>query len=285
MSPPAGRGVTLVETVVATVLSCLAIAAIHGLLLRAGRFYRAQPQILDVQRGVRAVAQLLAAELRGLDATDGDVIAMSDTSLTVKAPRALGILCASADALSGRVTIADRLTHAFRAIDPARDSVLLFSEGDTLRLDDDRWVRAGVGAVAAAACPDGAPGTRLTVTPAGGAADLETVRAGAPLRSFEVVRYRLYEDASREWWLGQQSYGGSWSATTPLAGPLRPGDGLRFGFAGADGAPATTPASVRLIRLEVRGRSLRTIAVAGRRAGPFVDSLSAVIALRNGARP
>jgi hypothetical protein len=285
VTAPPCRGVTLAETLVATVLSGVVVAALHGVLLRGQRFYRAQPQILEVQRGVRAVALLLPAELRGLDASDGDIVAMSDTALTVKAPRALGIVCGEPDLSAGRVTVSDRLLFAFRAIDPARDSALLFRDGDTLRAADDRWIRAGVAGVGAAPCPDGSPGTRLSVTSAGGAAELEGVRAGAPLRTFEMVRYRLYVDGSRTWWLGLQSYTGGWSATTPLAGPLRARDGLRLGFADVDGAPTTVPAAVRRILLSIRGRSLRTIDDAGRRGGSFEDSVFTTVSLRNGARP
>ena len=279
------RGVTLVETLVVTVLAGVAVAVAQGSLWRAQRFYRSQPQVLDVQRGLRAAAELLAAELRGLDPSDGDIVAISDTAITIKVPRALGILCAPPDGASGRVLLADRLTFGFRAVDPARDSALLFREGDTLRADDDRWVRAGVGAVSTAACPDGSPGTRLVLAAAAGAADLAGVFAGAPLRTFEVVRYRLYEDGSRTWWLGQQSYGGGWSATTPLAGPLRARDGLRLTYTDAAGAPTMDPTAVRAIGVTVRGRSLRPVDTPGRRSGAFVDSLTTAVAPRNGARP
>jgi hypothetical protein len=123
------------------------------------------------------------------------------------------------------------------------------------------------------------------VTPAGGAAELEGVHAGAPLRVFEVIRYRIYEDGSHAWWLGLQSFSGGWSATTPLAGPLRARDGLRFGFTDASGMPTASPAAVRRVLLSVRGRSQRPSAVAGRRSGPVEDSISTSVWLRNGARP
>ena len=285
MRTPPRRGVTLAETLVATVLAGVVVAALYGVVLRAQRLSRAQPQILDVQRGVRAVALLLPAELRELDPSDGDIVALSDTAVTVKAARAHGIVCGEPDVAGGRVTVSDRLLYSFRAVDATRDSVLLFREGDTLVATDDRWLRAGVTGAGTAACPDGAPGTRLTVTPAGGTADLEGVHAGAPLRTFEMVRYRLYEDGSHAWWLGLQTHSGAWSATTPLAGPLRARDGLRFAFVDAGGLPTGSAPAVRRILLSVRGRSRRAIDVAGRRAGPFEDSVFTSVSLRNGARP
>ncbi len=284
MSPRRARGVTLAETLVATVLTAAAVAVAQGAVARAQRFFRGQPQVLDVQRGIRTAAQVLVAELRGLDPGDGDLVAISDTAVTLKAPRALGVVCAPPDTVTGRVTLADRLTYAFRAVDPARDSALVLAEGDTLRDDDDRWVRARVAAAGPATCPDGAPATRLTLATAGGGADLAGVRAGAPVRTFEMVRYRLYEDGSRTWWLGQQSLSGAWSATTPLAGPLRPRDGLHLTWLDRADAVTTDPAAVRRIAVAVRGRSLRPLAVAGRVPGPFQDSLATAVAPRNGAR-
>jgi len=277
-------GFSLVELVVAVIIAGVIAAALHGVLLVGQRFYRAQPQILDVQRNVRSITQVLPAELRGLDAGDGDIVAMSDTALTLKTTRALGILCAAPETSAGRVTVGDDLLFGYRAIDPARDSVLLFREGDTLLESDDRWLRAQVTAVGSARCPDGSAGTRLTLALAGGGTELLGVTSGAPLFAFEVIRYRLYEDGARTWWLGLQSYSGGWSATSPLAGPLRPRDGLRFDYVDAAGAAAGTRTAVRQVLLTVRGRSLQRIEAAGRRSGPYQDSLSARVFLRNSVR-
>jgi hypothetical protein len=279
------RGATLVEVLVAAVLAGVVVASLQAVLLGSQRFYRAQPQILDVQRNVRAVTQFLPAELRGLDAGDGDIVAMSDTAITIKAPRALGIVCGAPEVAASRVTVGDGFLSGYRAIDPARDSVLLFRDGDTLEEADDRWLRARVAAVGASPCPDGSAGTRLALVVTDGAAELAGVAPGAPLRTFEVVRYRLYEDGSHTWWLGVQSYGGGWSTTSPLAGPLRPRDGLRLAYLDAAGAETGLRTAVRQVLLTVRGRSVRRIETAGRRAGPYLDSLSTRVFLRNSARP
>jgi hypothetical protein len=278
-------GATLVEVLVAAVLAGVVVAALHGVLLGSQRFYRAEPQILDVQRNVRSVAQILPAELRGLDAGDGDIVAMSDTAVTIKAPRALGFLCGTPEVSASRVTVGDGLLFGYRAIDPARDSVLLFRDGDTLEEVDDRWLRARVTAVGTAPCPDGSAGTRLTLAVADGASELAGVTTGAPLRAFEVVRYRLYEDGSRTWWLGAQSFSGGWSATSPLAGPLRARDGLRFEFVDTAGAGTGARTAVRQVLLTVRAQSVQRIEVVGRRSGPYRDSLTTRVFLRNSVRP
>lgn len=285
LTSPRGRGATLVEIVVATALAAVVVAALAGALFRGQRFYGAQPQVLDVRRNLRAIAQTLQEELRGLDPDDGDLIAVSDTAVTLKAGRAFGIVCGPPDMSLSRLTLANARLSGVRAIDPSRDSVLVYRDGDPLSETDDRWVRARVQAVGAASCADGSAGTRLTLSLQPGGPDLSGVTPGAPLRAFEVVRYRLYEDGSRTWWLGMQSYGAGWSTTSPVAGPLRPRDGLRLAFLDAAGAPAPVATAVRQIRIAATGRSARPIATDGRRAGPFTDSVTTLVAPRNGARP
>jgi type II secretory pathway pseudopilin PulG len=278
--------VTLVEVVVVLALSGVVAAALAGVLLANQRFYRAQAEILETQRSVRDAVQILAADLRGLDGSDGDLVALSDTAVTVKAGRAFGVLCARPDPSTRAILVGDHLLYGYRAVDPTRDSALVFRDGDTLLTTDDRWLRAPVTATGVAHCPNGAPATRLTL---GGAAvadgQLDGVSAGSPVRTFEMVRYRLYDDGSRTWWLGTQTWSGGWSATSPLVGPLRPKDGVRFDFLDAAGVPTSERTAVRQIRITVRGRSTHAIDTAGRRAGPFQDSLVTRVYLRNSARP
>ena len=99
-----------------------------------------------------------------------------------------------------------------------------------------------------------------------------------------MVRYRLYDDGSRTWWLGIQTFSGGWSATSPLVGPLRPKDGVRFDFLDAGGAPTSDRTTVRQIRITARGLSAGPIAAAGRHVGPYQDSLATRVYLRNSAR-
>jgi prepilin-type N-terminal cleavage/methylation domain-containing protein len=280
------RAFTLVEVVVVLAIGGVAAAAVAGVLFANQRFYRSQEQILETQRSVRDAVQLLAADLRGLDGSDGDIVALSDTAVTVKAERALGVLCARPDPFTRAILVGDHLLYGYRAVDPARDSALVYRDGDTLLASDDRWLRAPVTATGAAHCPDGSPATRLTLGGSAGASgQLDGVTAGSPVRTFEVVRYRLYDDGSRTWWLGMQTFSGGWSATSPLVGPLRPKDGVRFDFLDAGGAPTSDRTAVRQVRITVRGRSSQAIAAAGRRAGPYQDSLAIRVYLRNSARP
>jgi prepilin-type N-terminal cleavage/methylation domain-containing protein len=266
LSRPPQRGFSLAELLVALVVASIVLASVCSALLGAQRFYRAQAQVLEVQQNVRVVAQVLSQEIRGLDAGDGDIVAMSDTAITLKAPRALGVTCAAPDVARGVLVVRNSLTSGLRAVDPARDSVLVFRDGDPTIATDDRWLRSSLSATGPAACADGAAGSRLTLGGAvGGLSQLDGVGAGSPIRAFEVVRYRLYDDGGGRWWLGTQSFtGGGWSVTSPIAGPLRPRDGVAFAYTDAAGEMVSSPSAVRLVRVVVRGRSSAPIRSVGR---------------------
>jgi prepilin-type N-terminal cleavage/methylation domain-containing protein len=287
LNRPPHRGFSLVELLVALVVAGLVLAGVATTLLGAQRFYRAQAQVLEVQQNVRVIAQVLSQELRGLDSGDGDIVAMSDTAITFKAPRAFGVTCAAPDVARGVLVMRNSLTSGLRAVDPARDSVLVFRDGDPTSATDDRWLRSSLSATGSAACADGAAGSRLTLGGAvGGFAPLNGVGLGSPVRAFEVVRYRLYRDGDGMWWLGTQSFtGGGWSVTSPVAGPLRPRDGVAFTYTDAAGAPVSSPSAVRLVRVVVRGRSWAPIRAVGRPTGAYQDSAAVSVFLRNSAHP
>ena len=289
-------GFTLVELIVAITISGLVMGSIYNILASNQRFYQAQNQILDVQQNIRAVAQILPGELRGLDPNGGDSVAMSDTAITIKAMRAFSVLCTTptaADVTARQITIRNALTSGYRAIDATRDNALIFGEGNPRLSNDDRWLLAPIAASASANCADGSAGTRLTLTGMVNGDSLgvkaavgdEGVLLGAPLRTFEVVNYRLYNDGTGTWWLGIRTYAsGAWSATSPIAGPLRANDGLLLEYRDSNQVLTATTTAVRRIRITVRGRSTQPINIPGHVAGYFQDSIVARVALRNYAR-
>lgn len=280
-APRGRRGFTIVELIVAIVVSTIVLGAAYGLLLNNQRFYRSQTQIVDVQSNVRAVAQILPAELRELSPTGGDIMAMSDTSVTIRAMRALGIVCDVSDSANARLVLRNSQWYGYRAIDPERDGIFIFRDADTLAASDDGWVLAGVAQTSNEACEDDTPGTRVDLeNVVGGAGVLSGVTLGSPVRTFETVRYHLYQDAGA-WWLGVSTLAeGTWSGSSPVAGPLLEGSGLAFSFLDAAGAAATDSSRVRTIRVTVRGESSQPINMQGRPQGLYRDSLTVRAALR-----
>ena len=277
------KGFTLAELLVVLVLASVVAAAICQSLQSNQRFYRSQSQVLDVEEGLRAVAQLLPAELRELNARGGDIIAMGRDSITLRAMRSLGVICSPPDVSTGAVIIADSLSFGWRAVDPSRDRALVFRDGDESSADDDRWLDFGVaGTSSGAACGDGSAGTELRLT--GPTSELDSVASGSPLRTYERVTYRLYTDDQGLSWLGERGYSdGAWSALSPVAGPLRRVGGLSFDYYDSAGAPATRASGVARIGISARGLSAGPIAVPGRATSgrQYEDSVVAQVALRN----
>src|SRR5207245_11036007 len=88
-----GGGFTLVEMLVALVLLGVVTAALYRVLVNNQRLYTAQTQRIDLQQNIRAAATILPADLREVDATDGDISAATATSITFRAIRWMGFLC------------------------------------------------------------------------------------------------------------------------------------------------------------------------------------------------
>jgi hypothetical protein len=88
---------------------------------------------------------------------------------------------------------------------------------------------------------------------AGGVAALPPgAEPGVPVVVFETVEYRLYRDASGYWWLGTRSSGASgWTATSPIAGPLSPHNGLELTALDVASRP-TVPESAAAVRAVLR---------------------------------
>lgn len=273
------RGFTLVEMMVALAVSLIVLGAAYQLLRNNQRFYRSQSQITDVQQNVRAVAQIIPGELREISATGSDILAMSGTDLTIRAARAFGIICSVTDSASGRVVV--RPWWGYRAPDPARDGMFVFQDRDTTLASDDRWLIASLRSIASGTCADGTSGTQVQLdTLQGGFGSLSEVTVGSPGRTFEQVTYRLYQQGT-QWWLGVSTLvSGTWTTMSPVAGPLRATDGIAFDYFDAAGAVTADSSLVAMVVITVRGESSQPIAMQGRPAGTYMDSMVVRATLR-----
>jgi len=266
------RGLTLVEVLVGLVVAGVVAAAASALLLAGSRLAAAESAELAVRQNAWTGAAVLRAELEEVSVSAGDLLAATDSTVTLRALRAFGVACATP--AESVVALDDARTSLVRAIDPARDSALVFVEDDPRLASDDRWHGAAVTAVSTGTCPSGGAATVVALSAPWGSG---SVTRGAPVRVFEVQEYRSYRDASGRWWLGVRgpAAGGGWQATSPIAGPLSPGDGLSFVFLDslglAAGAGAVRQAEAGLVVVS-------EAALPGARAAP-VDSMRVRIAL------
>ena len=272
--PLTRRGVTVVELLVALVLFGVCSTAVVGVMRRFLGGYRATVQSIDRRQNLRIAAAFLPAELRALDAPDGDLVALSRTAVTIRAPRVFGLLCRDQPAgVTGAtaLVLSDALRYGVRNVDPDTDSLWILATGA-----GDRWIRAGVASVGAAPCADGSPGIRLGVSlpvPDG-------LPMGTPVLGFETVTYRLYRSSEDgRWYIGEQTG----ASLQPLLGPVTP-DGLALGYLDSTGAVTADPTQVSMIDVRVRAATVEPIRDASGRLGQPEDSLVTLVALRNNRR-
>jgi prepilin-type N-terminal cleavage/methylation domain-containing protein len=286
------RGYTLVELLVAITLLGIVSTGIYRVLVGNQRVYQAQTQRIDLQQNIRAAAAVLPAEFRELNAMDGDIQALSATSITIRAMRQLGVTCV-APVLGLGVNALPMMIHQNlfygSALDPTTDSLLIFYEGDEGTRNDDSWVRANLRTVVNGVCPDGfnSPSYVLTVDlalPDGALLNRAgAIPNGAPVRAFQTITYELYQAGDGNWYIGLRPRGGT---VQPLVGPLTDGSGLLLRYFNATGVVTAAPDSVAAIEITVRGRTAQRMHVEGQTGGLryVVDSLTTRVTLRNNRR-
>jgi prepilin-type N-terminal cleavage/methylation domain-containing protein len=284
MSGRRGAGFTLIELMIAIVLAGIIMGSIYMTLQNNQRFYRSESQVLDVQQGVRAVAQLLPSELREVDAVAGDILAMGPDSITIRALRNTYFICAAPVVAGGTIVLRNSSVYGYRAVDPTRDRALVFRDGNTQVMNDDQWLDFAItSTVSGAVCGDGT-GAGTTMTLSGPTSKLDSVTVGSPVRTYERITYRLYVDSTGVAWLGVRNYvNGGWGSIAAIAGPLNGAGGIALAYFDSTGAATATPTSVAQIGLTVRGKSTAPIQIQGRRANlqNYQDSMTVRVALRN----
>ena len=79
--PPVRRGMTLLELLISLVLVGLMGGLIVGFLLKQERFYAGANEILQTRTQVRQASVMMPSDLRAISPAEGDIYAMSDTSI------------------------------------------------------------------------------------------------------------------------------------------------------------------------------------------------------------
>ena len=297
--PMSRRGFTMIELLVALVLLGLVSTAIYRVLVNNQRLYMAQTQRIDLSQNIRAAVTILPAEFRELDAFDGDIAAMTATSIDIRAMRWLSFICVppvlTGNNLGNQMIIrgravGDPMFFGSRYINESTDSLFIYLDGNQTTRLDDYYVPARLAATpgnqqcpAVGAVP-AQPGTRIVFdgnflpgTNVAGA-----IPAGAPVRGFERVRYALYQPSGdTSWYIGFQPAG---QTMQPLVGPVL-ANGLTFQYFNSAGAVTAVRTQVARIDITVRARTSQTVRTGGqapRRA--IVDSITTSVALRNNRR-
>ena len=289
------RGFTMIELLVALVLLGLVSAALYRVLVNNQRLYMDQTARIDLSQNIRAAGTILPAEFRELDASEGDIAAMSATSISIRAMRWLGFACtppALGGVLNGTSLIVrggapgQPLFYGARGIDNTKDSLLIYYDGNVNSRADDFWAVASITATPNGQnCPDGQNGQRLitNISLLGlGPNVAGAIPIGAPVRGFERVVYQLYQPAGdTSWYVGFQPAGQSMQ---PLIGPVLT-NGLTFQYYDVNGNVTAGRNQVARIDITIRARTAAAVRAGGQAdRATVVDSVVTSVALRNNRR-
>lgn len=278
------RGFTLVELLVVLLIMVVVTGGIYKLLNSTQRLSRAQAERVDLQSNVRTASLVIPNELREINTVVGaaaasprvDILAKSATSITYRAMRGLGFVCAGTTATQLRLS---RWT-GYRPPVALRDSVYVFIELDEDLSSDDAWLSRRITSTASGnTCAAGVPATTLNID------DLGSIPAvGTPVRTFEVMELSLYQVDGKSW-LGARSVSNN-ENLQPLLGPLKDADGIEFSYLNATGGAAALNSDVKSIILKVRGVTSQQVSSgSGNAYNTYVrDSLVSQVSLRNALR-
>lgn len=299
------RGYTIIELLIALVLLSMVSAAIYKVLVNNQRLYLAQTQTIDLNQNMRAAVTILPAEFRELDSPEGDIQAMSATSIRIRAMRLLGFVCGTPGNPPlgggiGQLTLTIRSTPMYgtRQTFNVNDSLLIYWEGNPLTRADDQWLTGQIKTVVTGlVCSDsGTAGTgtvphqgyTLTMQPQWinnpGLNVANAITAGSPVRGFDNVTYSVYQSTTdRNWYLGQtnNSQGGG---IQPIIGPLIGANGVTFSYYDSVGTVTADSSKVAQIGIVLRARTASPIRGASGVQAPKVDSIVTRVALRNNPR-
>jgi prepilin-type N-terminal cleavage/methylation domain-containing protein len=295
------RGFTLIEIMVSLVVLLIVSAAVYRLLITTQRVSRAQSEWVSLQSNVRTGSLVVPNELREASTVEGgstdqnDLFVTQADNVTYRAMRGLGYVCQVPPAAGTELRIATQSYSGYRA--PAgdgRDSLMLFLERNENKSGDDAWAPLRITGLAtnANACGAGVPGYIFTIAPAAGTAAAVEIAAGSipvntPVRIYEVMELRLYQDNGRSW-LGAHSMSApNNEVIQPVLGPLTDGNGLVLEYHDQNDNITADRTRIKSVKVTIRGISDEAINEGGGsgRMRRVEQQLVTQVMLRNGFRP
>lgn len=269
MNRPTRGGFTLVELLIVAVLGSVLVLAAYRVLQVTQRSYTIISAQVKDQNSLRAGVDVLFAELREVSPTGGDLLTMESGAITIRSMRRVGYVCGVSYASTPVRLTVRKIGFGFQN----GDSVFVFADNDVEISGDDTWITGRVTSLTGGVtCSGGEVAEELRVA---GLPSADSIRLGAPIRSFRRFTYGLFQ-VDGTYYLGQRGTDG---VVQPLVGPLRrPEDGgLSFEYLDAFGAITTIPADVARVRITMRTAS----AVRTTEGELIADSITTHVALRN----
>ena len=291
---PRGRaGFTLVEMLVALVITALLTTVIWQLVRTQSRFVAFESQREDAQANGRAAVDIVAGDVRA--ALPQGIISAKDSVLVLALPKAWGVLCATNTAISMTAVFPTMAPDAFTVLANGGTGVVVNTAATSTpiwlprpALDNTRATVTAIAAANAAAVCTTATGTVSAYTLTG--TNFPIGAAGTLVSLYQLVRYDVGQSEGK-WWV-RRSNGINADNTfsmVPLAGPVFARDSMRFtyytGAAAtlANPAPGTAVATLdQLSRVKFKVVTVSSGAYGGTSS---VNRDSTTILLRNRVRP
>jgi prepilin-type N-terminal cleavage/methylation domain-containing protein len=272
---PSRSGFTLVEGMVALVLTALVLTLAYRVLVGQQRTVTLQAQRVSLQTNLRSAAAFISTELREVSTDSGnpDLLTFAPESVTYRAMRGSGIGWGLSPM---SVDLLGPLHGSFRRPQAGRDSLLVFVGAGPGR----EWITGPVIGVASSSC-GGSSSLRISTLLDSVALAAASIGPLFPVRLFEITQIKLYQ-SQRSYWLGARSVSAG-EVIQPVLGPLD-SNGLAITFRDSVGAFATRPCDVRSGEVLIRAQAAQAVHVPGGVSQLLRDSVRVAIPLRN-ARP
>ncbi|GAC1647884.1 MAG: hypothetical protein NVS4B6_22570 [Mycobacterium sp.] len=301
-------GFTLVELLVAMTILGIILGGIVMTLRSQQRLYSDAAEIMTMNQTLRQSVGILPADIRGITASGGDIYAMTDSSLDIRAATGVAIVC-TIDPTRTIVTIPPLALSTGVALtawaNPPQsgDSLFVYDESAQISPSAGVWRIHALAADPApnGSCPTTTGWTRTAAEAASGftltfSTALEPgVITGAPIRFFRRAKYKLFQAADNNWYIG---YADCIATRVPPCGALQPltgaalpyaaagapGNGTGLGFTYFDSAGTATAVATNVARVQVvaRAQTSRQVgAIFGRGTSAYQDSIAVTVGIRN----
>lgn len=261
------QGFTLVEVLVALMLSSLLAGIIFEIVRGQARFTTVQSARQEVQQNARGASEIVASELRA--AQDSGLVEATANSVTFLLPRAWGVSCGGAanvalnvifptvpdNSVMFAVSEATGLLADTSAVDgtpkwgpmPAASNFAGAAIVSTIGAQSPR-LGAALNACAAIR-PDSAPqrvqGLLVNAT------NIPLTKAGRSVYIYQLARYDVSTVGS-EYWIKRSNGLPGGTNQQALAGPLTSAQGLAFTYYKADGTTFVPGTDLTLLRQVAR---------------------------------
>jgi prepilin-type N-terminal cleavage/methylation domain-containing protein len=291
-------GFTLVELLLVVVLLGIIAGGMMGVIVKQQRFYTGSVGVMETRASVREGIQILQSDLRGISPRNGDIYAMTPTSIEFRLVTGASVVCTIGPTRTVITVPPTNLANdngLTSWVTPPQmgDSIFVY---DTSTTHTPRWqpLQLADTVQGGATCPQKPTGFTSTAAEASSGYTLvlsdtlrQSIPVGAGIRGFRHVKYELYQASDGNWYLGYYECGlNGCGRPLPVSGPYLPAsaggnDGLDFAYYDSTGAVTSTPANVRRIDITMRAKSTHFVNTPGRTQGYYTDSLQASVAVRN----